>query len=147
MFFFLRKNVSSFINTKNSLLHVKTKSFKVPILYRGSSISMAEAQYALQIWEAHVYIAEAHRVGGLSALILDFSNLPRFRNTSNPVFQVLNKPNSCHQFYTQIFITRLLGRFAPIFYFNYEHVIFVYILKQRRKNFEDSKKNSRIFKN
>ena len=30
-------------------------------------------------------------------------------------------------------ITRLLGRFAPIFYLNCEHVLFVYILKQRRK--------------
>ena len=33
--------------------------------------------------------------------------------------------------------TRLLGRFAPIFYFNCEHVLFVYILKQRRKKFAD----------
>ena len=31
------------------------------------------------------------------------------------------------------FITRLLGRFAPIFHLNCEHVLFVYILKQRRK--------------
>ena len=43
--------------------------------------------------------------------------------------------------------SRLLGRFAPIFYLNCEYVIFVYILKQRRKNIEDLKKNSRIFKN
>ena len=28
---------------------------------------------------------------------------------------------------------RLLGSFAPIFYLNCEHVLFVYILKQRRK--------------
>jgi len=31
--------------------------------------------------------------------------------------------------------TRLLGRFAPNFYLNCEHVIFVYILKQRIKTF------------
>ena len=31
--------------------------------------------------------------------------------------------------------TRLIGRFAPIFYLNCEHVLFVYILKQRIKNF------------
>jgi len=31
--------------------------------------------------------------------------------------------------------TRLLGRSAPIFYLNCEHVLFVYILKQRRKKF------------
>jgi len=30
-------------------------------------------------------------------------------------------------------IYRLVGRFAPIFYLNCEHVLFVYILKQRRK--------------
>ena len=40
-----------------------------------------------------------------------------------------------------IFIdTRLLGRFAPIFYLNCEHVVFVYILKQRRKKFCGFKK-------
>ena len=33
--------------------------------------------------------------------------------------------------------TRLLGRFAPIFYLNCEHVLFVNILKQRRKKFPD----------
>ena len=43
--------------------------------------------------------------------------------------------------------TRLLGRFAPIFYLNCEHVLFVYILKQRRKKFRGVlKKNSRISK-
>ena len=43
--------------------------------------------------------------------------------------------------------TRLLGRFAPIFYLNCEHVLFVYILKQRRKKFRGFlKKNLRIFK-
>ena len=31
--------------------------------------------------------------------------------------------------------TRLLGRFAPILYLNCEHILFVYILKQRRKKF------------
>jgi len=34
-----------------------------------------------------------------------------------------------------LYQTRLLGRFAPIFYLNCEHVIFVYISKQRRKKF------------
>ena len=29
-------------------------------------------------------------------------------------------------------ITRLLGRFAPIFYLNCDHVLFVYILKQKQ---------------
>ena len=43
--------------------------------------------------------------------------------------------------------TRLLGRFAPIFYLNCEHVLFVYILKQRRKKFRRFVQiNSRIFK-
>ena len=43
--------------------------------------------------------------------------------------------------------TRLLGRFAPIFYLNCEHVLFVYILKQSRKKFRGfKKKNSRISK-
>jgi len=31
--------------------------------------------------------------------------------------------------------TRLLGRFAPIFYFNCEHFLFIYIAKQKRKKF------------
>ena len=46
-------------------------------------------------------------------------------------------------------LSRLLGRFAPIFYLNCEHVLSVYILKQRRKKFcgFKKKKNSRIFKN
>jgi len=35
----------------------------------------------------------------------------------------------------KIINTRLLGRFTPIFYLNCEHVLFVYILKQRRKKF------------
>ena len=41
---------------------------------------------------------------------------------------------------SKILTTRLLGRFAPIFYLNCEHVLFVYILKQRRNNFADLKK-------
>jgi len=36
------------------------------------------------------------------------------------------------QFPCFLFI-RLLGRFAPIFYLTCEHILFVYILKQRRK--------------
>ena len=32
-----------------------------------------------------------------------------------------------------LYNTRLLGRFAPIFYLNVEHVLFVYILKQKQK--------------
>jgi len=36
--------------------------------------------------------------------------------------------------------TRLLGPFAPIFYLNCEHVLFVYIFKQWGKNFADLKK-------
>ena len=38
---------------------------------------------------------------------------------------------------TKLLITRILGRFALIFYLNCDHVLFVYILKQRRKNFAD----------
>ena len=33
--------------------------------------------------------------------------------------------------------TRLLGLFAPIFYFNFEHVLIVNIEKQRKKYFAD----------
>ena len=36
-------------------------------------------------------------------------------------------------------ITRLLGRFAAIFYFDCEHVLFVYIEKQNKNNFVDFK--------
>ena len=50
--------------------------------------------------------------------------------------------------YTAAFLnTRLLGRFTHISYLNCDHVCFVYILKQRRKQFCGFKKNSRIFKN
>ena len=34
----------------------------------------------------------------------------------------------------------LLGRFAPSFYLNFEYVLYVYILKQRRKKFCGFKK-------
>ena len=38
----------------------------------------------------------------------------------------------------QYYNTRLLGRFAPIFYLNCEHILFVYILKQKQnKTFAD----------
>ena len=48
----------------------------------------------------------------------------------------------------EIYTTRLLGRFAPIFYLNCKHVIFAYILKQGGKKFCGFlKKNSWIFKN
>ena len=43
-------------------------------------------------------------------------------------------------FYVFLYKTRLLGRFAPIFYLNCEHDLFVYILKQRRKKFCGFKK-------
>ena len=46
-----------------------------------------------------------------------------------------------------LIFTRLLGCFAPIFCLNCEHVLFVYILKQRRKKFCGFKKKLRIFKN
>ena len=42
--------------------------------------------------------------------------------------------------------TRLLGRFAPIFYFNCKYVLIVNIEKQRRKKFADFIKKTRIFK-
>ena len=38
-------------------------------------------------------------------------------------------------FIFDLYLTRLLGRFAPIFYLNCVHVLFVYILKQSRKKF------------
>ena len=42
---------------------------------------------------------------------------------------------------TKFKITMLLGRFALIFYLNYEHVLFVYILKQKQQQkFADSMK-------
>ena len=34
----------------------------------------------------------------------------------------------------QVNFTRLLGRFASIFYFNCEHFLFVYIVKRKRKS-------------
>jgi len=40
------------------------------------------------------------------------------------------KKRPCSHIFTY---TRLLGRFAPIFYLNCEHVLLVYILNQRRK--------------
>ena len=44
--------------------------------------------------------------------------------------------------FCKILKTRLLGRFAPIFYLNCEHALFVYISKQRRKkHFRILKKN------
>ena len=47
-----------------------------------------------------------------------------------------------------MYSTGLLGRFAPIFYFNREYVLFVYIVKQKQnRNFADFiKKISWIFK-
>ena len=47
----------------------------------------------------------------------------------------------------KITITRLLRRFAAIFYFNCEHALFVYILKQRKKNFADFIKKIVDFQN
>ena len=46
----------------------------------------------------------------------------------------------------QFNITRLLGRFAPIFYFNCEHVLFVYIVKQNKKSSRILTKKKWIFK-
>ena len=43
----------------------------------------------------------------------------------------------CRGFIYIYIYTRLLGRFAPIFYLNCEHVLFVYVLKQRKKIFAD----------
>ena len=43
-------------------------------------------------------------------------------------------------------LSRLLGRFEPIFYLNCEHVLFVYILKQRRKKFSGFLKKIKTFK-
>ena len=58
----------------------------------------------------------------------------------------------CMHFYDTMaslhfYVTRLLGRFAPIFYFNCEHVLIVNIEKQRRKKFRGFYENFlRIFK-
>ena len=41
---------------------------------------------------------------------------------------------------TDFYSKRLLGRFAPSFHLNSEHVLFVYILKQRRIFFGGFKK-------
>ena len=38
---------------------------------------------------------------------------------------------------------RVLGRFAPIFYFNCEHFLFMYIVKQKQTN--KFYKNNRVF--
>ena len=56
------------------------------------------------------------------------NSLPKIRKFSQ-FFKVIHR---------QVYNTRLLGRFAPIFYFNCEHVLLVYIVKQ-------NKNNSRIF--
>ena len=53
----------------------------------------------------------------------------------------------CTKRFSKIYKTRLLGRLAPIFYFNCEHFIFVYTVKQNQKKFADFiKKISWIFK-
>jgi len=46
-------------------------------------------------------------------------------------------------YYSLWLYPRLLARFAPIFYFNCEHVLFVFIVKQNE--FADFKKNFRGF--
>ena len=48
---------------------------------------------------------------------------------------------------SQFVLTRLSGGFAPIFYLSCEHVLFVYILKQRRKKIEDFYNLKNIYKN
>ena len=52
--------------------------------------------------------------------------------------------------FTSMYNTRILERFTPIFYFNCEHVLFVYIVKQNKKNRGFQQKISctfKIFKN
>ena len=50
--------------------------------------------------------------------------------------------------FTEVQLTRLLGRFAPLFYFNCDHVLFVNIVKQKNpKNFADFIKNLVDFQN
>ena len=67
---------------------------------------------------------------------------------SNLIIQPWLSPSFKAKIRTHLFYIRLLGRFAPIFYLNCEHDLFVCILKQRRKIFCGlSKKKSRIFKN
>jgi len=58
----------------------------------------------------------------------------------HPIKQKDNQTNRDYYFIyilkiLRALLSRLLGRFAPIFYLNREHVLFVYILKQRRTNF------------
>ena len=50
-----------------------------------------------------------------------------------------------YKFENYLFLTRLLGRFAPIFYFNCEHFLFVYIVKQKQKNSVDLLIKIRVF--
>ena len=52
----------------------------------------------------------------------------------------------CTRYIWYIYYTRLLGRFALIFYFNCEHVLFVYIVKQNKKICGFQQKISWIFK-
>ena len=74
------------------------------------------------------------------------NNLKSARSPENNQNINLSKYNSIQGefslkiFYSFVLITRLLGRFALIFYLNCEHVLFVYILKQRRKKFCGFKK-------
>ena len=57
-----------------------------------------------------------------------------------------NNPSKKSAILCPLYETRLLWRFAPIFYFNCEHVLIV-ILKNKEKKFADFiKKRLRIFK-
>ena len=54
---------------------------------------------------------------------------------SNPFIEETTIKVHCYSF--KIYFTRLLGRFAPIFYFNCEHVLIVNIEKQKTKRFRE----------
>jgi len=75
--------------------------------------------------------------------IWNFINLPWGRVRSHTKFgpdrfsrfDVYWIQTNIHPDKLNLYKTRLLGRFSPIFYLNCEHVLFVYILKQRRRKF------------
>ena len=66
-------------------------------------------------------------------MIIIKANVLGFLQINNRNEEEDNRPHS-NSF---LLNTRLLGRSAPIFYLNCEHVLFVYILKQRKTNFAD----------
>ena len=66
------------------------------------------------------------------------------------MFHILQPKGICSKKYKYTYAstyTRLLGRFALIFYFNFKHFLFVYIVKQKQKKLADFIKNFVDFEN